>query len=252
MKYKHMTGFYHSIESFGTVDGPGIRLVLFLQGCPLRCAYCHNPDTWEMTKEKKITTEEVLALYKKNESFYKKGGITVTGGEPLLQLDFITELFKKAKERDIHTCLDTSGITFNESNPACVSAFSELLRHTDLLMLDIKHIDSKKHKEITGVGNENVLSFARLSEKIGTPLWIRHVVVPGLTNNKDDLTRLGSFIGTLKNLKAVDVLPYHTMGVGKYKELEITYPLKGIEALSKDEAIKAKTYIIDGVRNVRA
>lgn len=242
-----MKGFYHSIESFGTVDGPGIRLVLFLQGCILRCKYCHNPDTWKRTEDKSVTADEVLDLYKKNESFYKKGGITVTGGEPLLQIDFVTELFEKAKQKGIHTCLDTSGITFDEKNPA----FKKLLSFTDLVMLDIKHIDSEKHKVLTGKGNENVLAFAKFIEKQKVDLWIRHVVVRGITDEKDDLIRLGEFIGGLDNLKALDVLPYHTMGVGKYKSLGIEYPLEGVEPTTKAEAERAKLYIMSGIKNTR-
>ncbi|MGN0447924.1 MAG: pyruvate formate-lyase-activating protein [Acutalibacteraceae bacterium] len=242
-----MKGFYHSIESFGTVDGPGIRLVLFLQGCILRCKYCHNPDTWKRTEDKSITADEVLDLYKKNESFYKKGGITVTGGEPLLQIDFVTELFEKAKQKGIHTCLDTNGITFDEKNPA----FKKLLSFTDLVMLDIKHIDSEKHKELTGKGNENVLAFAKFIEKEKVDLWIRHVVVRGITDEKDDLIRLGEFIGGLDNLKALDVLPYHTMGVSKYKSLGIEYPLEGVEPTTKAEAQRAKLYIMSGIKKTR-
>ena len=243
-----MTGYIHSKESFGTVDGPGIRYVLFMQGCPMRCLYCHNPDTWEVDAGTLITTDEILNEYRKNSSFYTNGGITVTGGEPLLQIDFVTELFQKAKAEGIHTCIDTSGVTFNHQN---IEKFDELVKYTDLVMLDIKHIDSKKHNALTGHGNENILAFAKYLEKKKTPLWIRHIIVEGITDSPEDLVRLGEFIGTLGNLKALDVLPYHTMGVGKYEEMGIPYPLKDLKALPLSEAVKAKEYILSGIKKVR-
>ena len=244
------TGYIHSTESFGTVDGPGIRFVIFMQGCPMRCQYCHNPDTWEIGAGTEITADDLLAQYKKNRSFYKSGGITVTGGEPLLQIDFITELFKKAKAENIHTCIDTSGITFNQTEEY-LDKLELLLKYTDLVMLDIKHIDNEKHKKLTGHGNENILQFALFLEKHRIPVWIRHIVVEGISDNREDLIRLGEFIGKLSNLKALDVLPYHTMGVHKYKELGIPYPLDGIPPLSLQDAEKAKEHILQGIKNVR-
>ena len=246
-----MKGFIHSTESFGTVDGPGIRFVVFMQRCPLRCLYCHNPDTWETGTGKETTAEELLTEYNKNRDFYKRGGITVTGGEPLLQLDFVTELFRKAKEQNIHTCLDTSGITFNKENTSIKESFDELVKYTDLVMLDLKHIDPEKHKSLTGSPNKNVLSFAEYLNEKGIPLWVRHVVVKGYTDDKDDLKRLGRYLAHLNNLKALDVLPYHTMGVNKYKELGLSYPLEGLEALTMQEAVKAKSYIMEGFRDER-
>lgn len=246
-----MTGYIHSKESFGTVDGPGIRYVLFLQGCPLRCKYCHNPDTWAIGEGKPITVEEVLYEYNKNKAFYSKGGITVTGGEPLLQTDFVLELFKKAKEQKIHTCIDTSGITYNPENTEYINKLDELMKYTDLVMLDIKHIDSEAHKDLTGKGNEGVLAFAKYLEAKNIPLWVRHVAVPGITDDPNLLQRLGEFIGTLKNLKAVDVLPYHTMGVNKYKEMGLTYPLEGVEALSAKDAVEARKNILIGLKRTR-
>ncbi len=244
-----MAGFVHSTESFGTVDGPGIRFVVFLQGCPLRCLYCHNPDTWDKSKGKETTADEILAEYNKNRDFYKRGGITVTGGEPLLQLDFVTELFRKAKEQSIHTCLDTSGITFNKESDTLRAKFDELMKYTDLVMLDIKHIDPEKHKALTGADNKNVLDFALYLEEKNIPLWVRHVVVTGHTDNRDDLKRLGRYLAHLKNLKALDVLPYHTMGVSKYAELGIKYPLEGLSSLTVQDAVKAKSYIMEGFRD---
>lgn len=247
-----MVGYIHSKESFGTVDGPGIRYVLFMQGCPLRCLYCHNPDTWELGTGTEITVDEILEEYNKNRSFYKNGGITVTGGEPLLQTEFLTELFKRAKEENIHTCIDTSGITYNPKSDEIVKSLSELLKHTDLVMLDIKHIEEGSHKALTGASNKNILLFAKFLEEKNIPLWVRHIIVKGYTDKPEDLIALGEFIGTLKNLKALDVLPYHTMGVNKYKELGIPYALEGLEALPLSDAVKAKEHILKGIQNARA
>lgn len=246
-----MTGYIHSKESFGTVDGPGIRYVLFLQGCPLRCKYCHNPDTWEVGKGETVTVDEILAEYDKNKAFYSKGGITVTGGEPLLQTEFLIELFKRAKEKQIHTCIDTSGITYNPRNTEYLKKLDELIDYTDLVMLDIKHIDSEAHRELTGKSNENILGFAEYLEEKNIPLWVRHVVVPGITDDPEYLENLGEFIGTLRNLKAIDVLPYHTMGVNKYKEMGLAYPLEGVEALSSQKALEAKKHILNGLKRIR-
>lgn len=248
MEGKEIVGRVHSIESFGTVDGPGIRLVVFLQGCPMRCLYCHNPDTWERSGGSEITVSEIISEYEKNRAFYKNGGITVTGGEPLWQIDFVTELFKQARALGIHTCIDTSGVTFSEKN---TEKFDELMRYTSLVMLDIKHIDSDKHKALTGVTNENILAFARYLEKKKIPLWIRHVVIEGYTDDEGDLARLGEFIGSLRNLAALDVLPYHTLGVKKYEELGLEYPLRGLSPLSKKQALDAKNVILTALRKKR-
>ncbi len=246
-----MIGYIHSQESFGTVDGPGVRYVVFTQGCPMRCQYCHNPDTWEPKTGTEMTPEEIIANYNKNRSFYKKGGLTVTGGEPLLQIDFLLELFTLAKKEKIHTCIDTSGITYRPGNTVYNEKLDKLMALTDLVMLDIKHIDPAKHKELTKQENTGILAFAKYLEEKRIPLWIRHVVVPGVSDAPEDLRELGRFIGTLKNLQALDVLPYHTMGVNKYKELGIEYPLEGVEALPKEKATWARKIILEGVREVR-
>ena len=243
-------GKVHSRESFGTVDGPGIRYVLFLQGCPMRCIYCHNPDTWDVNGGYEMTPDEVIAEYEKNRAFYSRGGITVTGGEPLLQLDFLAELFTLAKARKIHTAIDTSGITFSESEQY-LSRLDKLLALTDLVLLDIKHIDGAVHEKLTGRPNERVLAFARYLEKKNIPLWVRHVIIEGYTTSPDELRSLGRFIGSLKNLKALDVLPYHDMGKEKYKELGIPYPLEAMPSLDKSEALKAKGYILEGIGEAR-
>ena len=243
-----MQGRIHSLQSFGTVDGPGVRYVVFLQGCPMRCLYCHNPDTWEVNAGELMDTDYIIEQFERNRGFYNGGGITVTGGEPLVQIDFVTELFEKAKEKDINTCIDSSGITFNPSNPDILAKFNRLMKVTDLVMLDIKHIDNEKHKELTSQSNANILAFAQYLSDKGIEIWIRHVLVPGYTDIDDYLYKLGYFIGGLKTLKALDVLPYHTMGEVKYEKLGIDYKLKGVPAMTQKEAIEKKQVILEGIK----
>ncbi|MGN0397285.1 MAG: pyruvate formate-lyase-activating protein [Candidatus Fimimorpha sp.] len=243
-------GRIHSIETFGTVDGPGIRMVVFMQGCPMRCAYCHNPDTWAVEDGKLVSVEEILDEYERNKEYYKKGGLTVTGGEPLLQIDFVTELFAHAKEKNIHTCLDTSGITFSKQ-PELLEKMDRLMEVTDLVMLDIKHIDEEEHKKLTKQSNVPILEFARYLSEKKIQVWIRHVVVPGITYQEQYLKRLGEFMATLNNVKALDVLPYHTMGIVKYEKLGIDYPLKGVPALEKADAIQARTIILNAYKQAK-
>ena len=247
-----MTGFIHSKESFGTVDGPGIRYVLFMQGCPMRCLYCHNPDTWKTGEGTEITVEEVVSEIKSNKAFYAKGGITVSGGEPLLQVDFLIELFTLAKEKEIHTCIDSSGIAFNRSNTDYVEKLDKLMTLTDLVMLDIKHINPEKHKDLTQQPNEHILDFCRYLDEKGVDMWIRHVVVPGITDDDKYLEELGYFIGQFHNLKALDVLPYHTMGEKKYEAIGLEYPLKGVPAMDKDKLLDKKNAILAGIKKKRA
>ena len=240
-------GNIHSIESCGTVDGPGIRFVIFMQGCPMRCQYCHNPDSWETSINKQMTVAQLLEKYEGVKEFVKNGGLTVTGGEPLMQIDFVTELFKQAKEKNIHTALDTSGILFN---PKHTEKIDELLKYTDLVLLDIKHIDNAEHKKLTGMPNTNILSFAKYLSEKNIPMWVRHVVVPGLTYNENYLKCLGMFLSDLRNVKALDVLPYHNMAVPKYENLGIEYPLKDTPPLTKEEALRARSYILEGLKSV--
>ena len=247
-----MDGFIHSTESFGTVDGPGVRFVIFLQGCPMRCQYCHNPDTWKMNTGQRRSAESLIRDYERNAQFYRKGGITVTGGEALMQIDFLLELFGLAKEKGIHTCLDTSGITYYPGSSSYNAKLDKLMELTDLVMLDIKHIDPQGHKTLTGHDNAGILAFARYLAAKKIPVWIRHVVVPGITDDPGQLTRLGWFLATLPNVQALDVLPYHVMGVSKYKELGIPYPLEGVEAATKAQAEQARTIILDAFRTRRA
>lgn len=235
-------GNIHSIESFGTVDGPGIRFVVFMQGCPMRCLYCHNPDTWSYDENKKMSVDEILSKYDSVKEFLRNGGITVTGGEPLSQIEFVIELFKKAKQKGIHTALDTSGILFNKNN---ISKTDELIKYTDLVLLDIKHIDDNKHKKLTGHSNSSVLDFAKYLSDNNVPIWIRHVVVSGITDNQEDLKNLGKFIAELKMVKALDVLPYHNMAIPKYENLGLDYPLKDVLPLTKEQAFSARKIIVE-------
>jgi len=244
-----ITGNIHSIESCGTVDGPGIRFVVFMQGCPMRCQYCHNPDSWSTLENRKMTVPEIMHQYEGVKEFVKSGGITVTGGEPLMQAAFVTELFRQAKTKNIHTALDTSGVLFNPQNTAAVDG---LLKYTDLVLLDIKHIDNEEHKKLTGYPNTNILAFAEYLSEKDIPIWVRHVVVPGITDNEKYLKELGCFIGNLNNVKALDVLPYHDMAISKYENLGIDYPLKNVPPLSKDAALEARNYILAGIKSVRS
>lgn len=247
-----MKGHIHSLESFGTVDGPGVRFVVFFQGCPMRCQYCHNPDTWKIGTGTEMEVSEIIDAYERNKGFYRGGGITATGGEPMVQIDFLIELFEECHQRKINTCLDTSGIMYNENNPENVAKTRRLLAVTDLVMLDIKHIDPVKHKSLTSQENTQILAFANFLSENNIPIWIRHVVVPGITDDDKYLFDLGYFIGNLKTLKALDVLPYHTMGEVKYKSLGMDYPLKGIPAMEKDKVIGKKQVILEGIRKRRA
>ncbi|WP_308552827.1 pyruvate formate-lyase-activating protein [uncultured Peptoniphilus sp.] len=242
-------GRVHSIETFGAVDGPGLRYILFLQGCPMRCLYCHNPDTWRTTGGKLMSVEEVLDDYEKYRVYLKNGGITVTGGEPLLQMDFVTELFKEAKKRNIHTALDSSGALFSrETN---LEKYKELIKYVDLVLLDIKHIDDEGHRKLTGFSNRNILDFLKFLDENGVEVWIRHVIVPGITYDAKLLERLGYELGRYKNIKKVDVLPYHNMGEKKYEELGIKYPLKGTKPMTDKHAKSARDVILYGMRKYR-
>lgn len=243
-----MQGKIHSLESCGTVDGPGIRLVVFTQGCPLRCMYCHNPDTWETSGGQLMEVSEIIDAYENAKTFLKNGGITVTGGEPLLQIDFLIDLFTECKKHNIHTCIDTSGIVYRENKSELIKKLDQLMSVTDLVLLDIKHINPTEHQKLTGHGNEHILAFAKYLERKQMPVWIRHVVVPGITLNDDYLFELGYFLGQLTNIKALDVLPYHTLGTVKYENLGIPYPLKDVEGATKDDAIHAREIILSGMK----
>ena len=239
-------GNVHSIESCGTVDGPGIRFVVFMQGCPMRCLYCHNPDSWGVGVNfgTQMSPLDIILRYEGVKEFCK-GGITVTGGEPLLQIDFVTELFRLAKEKKIHTALDTSGITFVKEN---IEKIDKLLEYTDLVLLDIKHINDEEHKKLTGHSNKNILEFAKYLSDKRKPMWVRHVVVPEITFKQEYLFELGKFLKGLKNITALDVLPYHSMAVSKYKNLGMDYPLENISQLTKELALQARNWIVEGYK----
>ncbi len=229
-----MQGRVHSIETFGAVDGPGLRFVIFLQGCPMRCLYCHNPDTWQVDAGCPMTVKELLSEIKKYKNYFaESGGVTVTGGEPLLQIDFVIELFKVLKKNKIHTCLDTSGILFSNETHV-LKKYNELLKYTDLVLLDIKQINANKHKVLTGHDNKNVLDFAKYLDDKKIPVWIRFVLVPTVTDDLVDIQKLKDFLNALKNVVKIEVLPYHTMGEKKYEELKIDYRLKGIQPPNDD------------------
>lgn len=234
-------GLVHSFETFTTVDGPGIRFILFLSNCPLRCKYCHNPDTWAC-KGKEYSVDDIVNEILKYKNYYKNGGVTISGGEPLLQIDFVIEIFKKLKKYNMHTAIDTSGITFNENQ---IEKFDELNKYTDLYLLDIKEIDEKKHIILTGKSNKNILEFAQYLSKNNKKVWIRHVIVPTINLDKDDLIKTREFIDTLNNVERVDVLPYHTLGVHKYKELGLKYPLEGVRTPTSEEIKFAKEILGD-------
>ena len=210
----------------------------------MRCQYCHNPDTWKMNTGTLRSAESLIREYERNAAFYTKGGITVTGGEALMQIDFLLELFRLAKQKNIHTCLDTSGITYRPGESTYNEKLDALMKVTDLVLLDIKHIDPEGHKTLTGHDNAGILAFARYLDEKQIPVWIRHVVVPGITDDAALLFRLGAFLGTLNNVKALDVLPYHIMGVSKYKQLDMAYPLDGVPPATKEQAANAKKMIL--------
>ena len=243
-----MNGKIHSFETFGSVDGPGVRFVIFLKGCIMRCKYCHNPDTWFGDGES-YTAEEIITRALKYKTYWgKDGGITVSGGEPMLQIDFLTELFKLAKSKNINTCLDTSGVVFDKNNTCAVDS---LLENTNLVMLDLKHINDDEHKKLTGVTNKNILEFAKYLDEKNIPVWIRHVVVPEITLKDKYLFELGEFIGKLSNVKRVETLPYHSMAKIKYNELKLDYPLGDIPDATHEQADYAKSIIDNGIESVR-
>jgi pyruvate formate lyase activating enzyme len=240
-------GRIHSLETFGTLDGPGIRFVLFMQGCLLRCRYCHNPDTWNHHDGREVTVEEVLAEIEPYVTYYQQsgGGITVSGGEPTVQAPFVAELFRAVRERwNLHTALDSSG--FCEPSHA-----AELLEETDLVLLDLKEMDPMRHEALTTQSNERIHRFARYLTEIGKPVWIRFVLVPGLTDSEDNLTRLGAYIERMPNIEKVEILPYHRMGVYKWEKLGIEYTLQDVPEATQADVDRAKYWIEQGRRSVR-
>ncbi|MDC7279764.1 pyruvate formate-lyase-activating protein [Butyrivibrio fibrisolvens] len=235
-----IVGYVNKLESFGAVDGPGVRYIIFLNGCKMRCAFCHNPDTWAEGVGQEFTADELLKKALRFKPYWKKdGGITVSGGEPLLQIDFMLDLFRKAKAQGINTCIDTAGQPFTHDEPF-YSKWKELMSLTDTVLLDIKNIDPAAHKELTGVDNANIIQMAQEISDMNIPIWIRHVLVPGCSDNDDYLRRTREFIDTLKSVERVEVLPYHTLGVPKYMEMGIPYRLEGVESPSAERIANAK------------
>lgn len=237
---EQILGNIHSVESFGSADGPGVRYIVFLKGCNMRCRYCHNPDTWAKEGGEQLSPEEVLQKALRYKNYWKRnGGITVSGGEALLQIDFVTELFRLAKGKGVHTCLDTSGNPFTREEPF-YSRFEELMQVTDLFMLDIKHIDDAEHRKLTGQTNVNILDMARCLSNHGKAMWIRHVLVPGITDDEGQLRRLREFLDTLETVERIEVLPYHTLGVFKWKELGVPYTLEEVSPPTGEQVHRAK------------
>lgn len=242
-------GRIHSMESFGAADGPGVRFLVFLQGCHMRCRYCHNPDTWALSGGETLTAEEVLARALRYRTYWRaEGGITVSGGEPLLQLDFTTSLFQLAKAEGVHTALDTAGNPFTREQPF-FGKFQTLMDATDLVLLDLKEINPQRHKELTGFDNANILDMARCLSDMGKPVWIRHVLVPGHTDLDEDLDALGAFIDTLDNVQRVEVLPYHTLGKFKWENLGVPYSLEDVAPPSAERIKNAEQRLHAGFRN---
>ncbi len=235
-----MKGYVHSIETFGLVDGPGVRFIAFLSGCAMRCKYCHNPDTWAMTVGEQYEASELVKRALRYKAYWKNGGgITVSGGEPMLQAEFVTELFTLAKKAGIHTTLDTSAQPWNKDD----EKFQKLLEVTDLVMLDIKEFESSAHRELTGHSNENIIEFARYLSDIGKPMWIRHVLVPGVTGSDESLTKIKELVDSLKTVEKIEILPYHSFGKPKWEKLGIDYSLKDVKPPSDKEVEHAKSIL---------
>ena len=248
-----MKGYIHQLESFGSVDGPGVRFIIFFAGCPLRCKYCHNPDTWDMMKGKQYTADELLdEAITCREYWGTKGGITVSGGEPLAQIDFLLELFTNAKERGINTCIDTAGGPFTREG-VWFEKFKRLMNVTDVLLMDIKPINEEEHIKLTGHTGKNIIEMFRYLDEINKPVWIRHVLVPGITDNDEYLIQTRDFIRTLGNVQRVEVLPYHGLGAMKYKDLGIDYVLKDTNSPTAERVQNAREILecakYDGWKN---
>ncbi len=224
-----MKGTINSIESMGLVDGPGIRTVVFFQGCSLRCAYCHNPDTWLLKGGTEVTPEELLRKFKRYKSYYDKsgGGVTFSGGEVLLQPEFLLELLKICKENGIHTAIDTAGYGYGD--------YDEILKYSNLVILDIKHINDEEYIKLVGHSKKGFDDFLKALDRSDCKVWIRHVVVPGVTDNEETIFKLGDIIKNIKNVENIELLPYHTLGTVKYEKPGIKYRLEGVEAMDKDK-----------------
>lgn len=233
-------GHIHSHETFGLVDGPGVRYVVFMQGCRMRCGYCHNPDTWALSGGEEWTPQALFQKCWRYHTYWRNnGGITVSGGEPLLQIDFLIEFFKLAKQKGVHTTLDTAGNPFTTEDPF-IGKFEELMRYTDLVMLDLKQTDPAAHRKLTGWDNGNILHMAQWLSDHGKEMWIRRVLVPGVSDDPGELAGLKGFIDRLKTVKRVEILPYHTLGQFKWENLKIPYPLEGVPVPTEEQVAQAE------------
>lgn len=230
---KRVEGFIHSIETGGTIDGPGIRYVVFLKGCPLRCKYCHNPDTWLKTGGKKMFVEDIVSDILKYKNFIKSGGVTISGGEPLMQAPFTLEVLKSCKENNIHTAIDTSGYYH-------ISKCKEVFKYTDLILLDIKANDTETCKKLTGKGNENAFEVLEYACENNIPVWIRHVVVPGFTDNLEEAQKLSQRLKKYSCIKKIEILPFHKMGEYKWEKLKFKYTLKDTKEPDKNLILQIK------------
>lgn len=238
-------GRVHSLETFGAVDGPGVRFVVFLQGCAMRCQYCHNPETWAAGGVEWTADALFRHAWRYHTYWGKNGGLTVSGGEPLRQIEFVTALFRRARAKGVHTALDTAGQPFRQ-DAAFLQKFNALLDVTSLVILDLKEMDSARHRALTGVDNANILAMARYLSDRGVPLWLRHVLVPGVTDDADGLRQMADFIAQLKTVERVEVLPYHTLGLFKWQKLGLPYPLDGVLPPTEAEVQRAETLL--GIR----
>lgn len=231
-----MKGYIDSIETMGLVDGPGIRMMVFLRGCKLRCLYCHNPETWTQLGSTIMTSDELVSRAKKNMSYYKNGGITFSGGEPLLQPEFLIECLQKCKKIGLHTALDTSGVG--------VGQYETILKYTDLVILDVKAIKEEDYEVITGQKIKEYNHFIEVLKNAKTPLWIRQVIVPGINDTEENILALKEYIKQFENVKKVELLPYHLFGVAKYEKMNISYPLEGVPAMDQ-EKLKELTELLN-------
>ena len=230
-----MEGRIHSFESLGAVDGPGVRFVVFMQGCSLKCKYCQNRDTWNLKGGTTYSSDEIVEKILRYKNYIMpNGGVTISGGEPLLQTKFLIELFTKLKKYNIHTCIDTSG------SVVLTDEIKELIDLTDLFLLDIKCINDEKAINLTGVSNKKELEFAKYLSNINKPMWIRQVLIPGYTDDEQDLVKLKEFISTLKSVEKVEILPYHDLGKFKWEQLGEIYPLEKVRTANNDDVKRAK------------
>lgn len=234
-----LNGRIHSIESAGLVDGPGIRTVIFMQGCKLRCSYCHNPDTWSPNGGTEISSENLMKKIERYKPYFENsgGGVTFSGGDPLLQPEFLLEMLKLCKAKGIHTAIDTSGYGFGE--------YDEILKYTDLVLLDIKHVDDTGYENLTGQKKNGFDIFVEALSRSSSKVWIRHVVVPGITDSKEHIFKLKNIIKSIKNVEKIELLPYHTLGVNKYNQLGISYRLEGVPPMDKEKVKELELLLKD-------